>query len=112
MLGCTETVTVVHCNGTGYTATVFEGVSWFDRTQVRTEDRGLVFANAVKVRIPAASLGGAALPAVGDHLFRGALPAGETIGGPADLARYGARRIMAVGDNRRGALAHVAVIGQ
>lgn len=110
MLGCTETVTVVHCDGELYTASVFQGASWFDKTQVRTEDKGLVFANAVKVRIPAESIGTAALPRVGDHILRGALT--DAVNTPADLAKHGARKILAVGDNRRGQLAHVVVIGQ
>lgn len=110
MLGCTETVTIVHCDGESYTAVSFSGVSWFDKTQVKTEDKGLVFSNAVKVRIPAESIGTAPLPQVGDHILRGVLS--DAIYTPADLAKHGARKIMAVGDNRRGGLAHVVVIGQ
>lgn len=112
MLGCTETVTIVHCDGESYKAVSFSAASWFDKTQVKTEDKGLVFSNAVNVRIPAESIGAAALPQVGDHIIRGALPGGAAIERPADLAGYGARKIMAVGDNRRGGLAHVVVIGQ
>lgn len=110
MLGGTETVTVIHCDGEMYTAASYSGASWFDKTQIRTEDKGLVFSNAVKVRIPAQSIGAAALPQVGDHILRGA--PSDAICTPADLAKHGARKVMAVGDNRRGRLRHVVVIGQ
>ncbi len=112
MLGCNETVTVVKCDGEAYTATVFEGVSWFDKTQVKTENSGLVFANAVRVRIPADAQEGKPLPAVGDHIIRGGLPEGTVIRTPAELAAYHPRKVMAVGDNRRGGLPHVTVTGQ
>lgn len=112
MLACNETVTVVRYDddAEAYIATEFVGVSWFDKTQVKLEDKGLVFANAVKVRIPADVLGDKELPSVGDHVFLGA-PDGE-ITTPAQLAAYHPRKIMAVGDNRRGGLPHVVVIGQ
>lgn len=111
MLACDETITLVKYDGERYTPYVISGVSWFDKTQVKLEDRGLVFANAVKVRIPEESLGDV-LPEVGDHIFRGVLSDDEVLQKPADLARHHARKVMAVGDNRRGRLAHLAVIGQ
>lgn len=111
MVGCTETVTLVKCDGEVYTATVIEGVSWFDKVQVKLESAGLVFANATKVRIPADSIP-AVLPETGDQLIRGTLPLGLTVEKPADLAPYHPRKIMAVGDNRRGRLAHLAVVCQ
>lgn len=60
--------------------------------------------------IASESIGTAALPQVGDHILRGALT--DAVNTPADLAKHGARKILAVGDNRRGQLAHVVVIGQ
>lgn len=111
MLACNETITLVKFDGEHYISHVIPGVSWFDKTQVKLEDRGLVFANAVKVRIPAERVG-ETLPEVGDHIFRGELSDSETLEKPADLARYHARKVMAVGDNRRGQLAHLVVIGQ
>ena len=65
------------------------------------------------VRIPAAVLkDGAPLPEVGDHIVHGALPDGTALERPADLARLHARKVMAVADNRRGGIPHVAVVGQ
>ena len=113
MLACTDAVTLVKCDGETYTATVIDGVSWYDKTQVRAEGTGLVFSNAVKVRIPAAVIpANAPLPEVGDHLIHGKLPLGFTMERPADLAPFHPRKVMAVADNRRGGLPHVVVIGQ
>ena len=113
MLACTETITLVKYTGEDYTTSTFAGVSWFDKVKVKLSDKGLAFANAVQVRIPAGSIApGAPLPEVGDHLFLGTLPEGTTIERPADLAACHARKVMAVGDNRRGRLSHVAVVGQ
>ena len=113
MLCANETVTVIRCDGEVYTATLYSGASWFEKTGVVLADKGLVSENSVRVRIPAASFpSGAALPVAGDHILRGALPFGRTVQSPADLAVLGARRIMAVGDNRRGGIPHVAVIAE
>lgn len=113
MLACDETITLVKCDGETYTTTTFVGVSWFDKTQVKVEGTGQVFANAVKVRIPAAVITEAApLPEVGDHILRGEIPAGTKLEKPADLAPFHPRKVMAVADNRRGGLPHVAVMGQ
>lgn len=113
MLYCNDTVTLIKYDGEGYTVSTLSGVSWYDRTQVKTENAGLVYANSVKVRIPTAALkDGAPLPEVGDHIVHGALPDGVTIERPADLARLHARKVMAVADNRRGGIPHVAVVGQ
>lgn len=111
MVGCTETVTLVKCDGEVYTATVIEGVSWFDKVQVKLESTGLVFANATKVRIPAASIP-AVLPEVKDQIIRGRLPLGLVVEKPADLAPFNPRKVMAVGDNRRGRLGHLVVVCQ
>jgi hypothetical protein len=113
MLLCEDTVTIIRCDGMTYTAAELRGVSWFDKTQVKLEDSGLAFANAVKVRIPAQALSPDGLfPQVGDSIVRGSLPAGTVVEKPADLAALHPRKIMTVGDNRRGGLPHVVVIGQ
>ena len=109
MLACDKTVTLVKCDGEAYTTTVIEGVSWFDKVQVKLESTGLVFANATKVRIPAASIP-ATLPGAGDILILGEVTTALTK--PADLAPYRHVKIMAVGDNRRGRMPHLAVVGQ
>lgn len=113
MLACTEAITVVRCDGEGYRTFAIAGVSWYDKTRVRAEGTGLAFDSAVLIRIPAAAIApDTVLPEVGDHVFRGLLPAGKTIEGPADLAARCARKVMAVGDNRRGRPPHVAVMGK
>ena len=110
MLACTDTITVIKCDGEFYTVAVYVGVSWYDKAKVKLENTGLVFANATRIRIPAASLPiSGVLPEVGDQVIRGRLPLDADIRTPADLAPYKPRRIMAVGDNRRGGLPHVAV---
>lgn len=113
MLVCDDAITLVKCDGETYTATVIDGVSWYDKTQVKVEGSGLVFSNAVKIRIPASVIPDSApLPEVGDHLIHGLLPLGTTLERPADLAPFHPRKVMAVADNRRGGLPHVAVVGQ
>lgn len=113
MLYCNDVITLIKYDGEGYTVSTLSGVSWYDRTQVKTENAGLVYANSVKVRIPAAVLkDGAPLPEVGDHIVHGALPDGTALERPADLARLHARKVMAVADNRRSGIPHVAVVGQ
>ena len=77
------------------------------------ESTGLVFSNAVKVRIPASAIvDNVPLPEVGDHLIHGLLPVGTVLERPADLAPFHPWKVMAVADNRRGGLPHVAVVGQ
>lgn len=113
MLACDDTITLVKCDGETYTATVIDGVSWYDKTQVKVEGTGLVFSNAVKVRIPASVISvNGPLPEVGDHIIRGLLPLGTVLERPADLGPFHPRKVMAVADNRRGGLPHVAVVGQ
>lgn len=109
MLACDKTVTLVKCDGEDYTTTVIHGVSWFDKTQVKLEGSGLVFANVTKVRIPAAAIP-ATLPEAGDNIVLGTITG--TVTKPADLAPYHPRKIMGVGDNRRGRLPHLVVVCQ
>ncbi len=113
MLACTETVTFIRrvsgADTDTYTTAVFSGVSWFDRTRVRAEDTGLVYDNAVQIRIPAALVGDF-FPDVGDAVVRGAVTG--TISRRSDLEAYSPRKVVAVGDDRRGGLPHVSVIGQ
>ncbi len=106
-----ELVTLIRCDGEHYTTVLYGSASWFEKTGIRPSDSGFVSENSVRVRIPnwAILLAGGGLPEVGDHILRGTLPAGCTIQSPADLAALGARRILAVGDDRRGRMPHVAV---
>ena len=113
MLECNQTITLIKCDGEAYTGQVFDGVSWYDKTKVRVEGAGLVFANATSIRIPAAAIAPTALlPKVGDQVIHGRLPLDFTVERPADLAPYHPRKVVAVADNRRGGLPHVAVVGQ
>ncbi len=111
MLMCNETVTVVRGTGQGYTVQTYEGASWYDKTIVSVQNNGLAYANMVKVRLPEAVLEGAQmLPEVGDHIVRGAVESvPET---PAELAAYSPRKIIRVGDNRRGKFPHLEVEGK
>ncbi len=113
MLACTETVTFVRLvkgvDADTYETAEISGVSWFNKTRIRTENNGVVYNNAVQIRIPAARVS-AFLPAVGDFVVHGSISG--SIEKRSDLEPYKPRKVMAVGDNRRGGLPHVAVIGQ
>lgn len=109
MLACTDTMTLIKCDGETYTTAVISGVSWYDKTQVKVEDSGLVYANTVKVRIPQESLGNL-LPEVGDHIVLGEIK--TALNKPADLAAYHPRKVIGVGNNLRGRLAHLLVVGE
>lgn len=111
MLACNETVTLIHCDGESYTTAAIDGVSWYDKTQIKVDGAGLSFSNVVMVRIPVASVPDA-LPKVGDQIIKGKFPVDKMIECPADIAPYHPRKIMTVGDNRRGNLPHIVVIGQ
>lgn len=114
MLACTETVSFVRLvkgeDDDAYVITTIRGVSWFNKTRIKAEGTGVVYDNVVYVRIPASALPGGWLPAEGDHVFLGRPSGGITT--PAALAAYKPRKVLTVGDNRRGRLAHVAVIGK
>ena len=114
MLGCTETVTFVRLvkgeDDDAYEARTLSGVSWFNKTRIKAEGTGVVYDNVVYIRIPAKALPEDWLPAEGDHVFHGT--PGGSITTPAQLAAYKPRKVMTVGDNRRGRLPHVAVVGK
>ena len=109
MLQCSDTITVIHCDGERYTTTVIRGVSWYDKTQIKQESNGMAYANVVKIRIPEHALPDTRFM-VGDLVIRGTMAAAPT--SPADIAPYNPRKIMALGDNLRGGLPHVAVIAE
>lgn len=112
MLYCNDVITLIKYDGEGYTVSTLSGVSWYDRTQVKTENAGLVYANSVKVRIPAAVLkDGAPLPEVGDHIVHGAL---RTVQRSNVLPICTAARPQGDGcaDNRPRRHPSVAVVGQ
>ena len=88
MLECNQTITLIKCDGEAYTGQVFDGVSWYDKTKVRVEGAGLVFANATSIRIPAAAIAPTALlPKVGDQVIHGRLPLDFTVSAPLTSPR-------------------------
>ena len=109
MLACDKTVTFVRLNdsGEGYTCTTLQGVSWYAKTQIAVQDTGVVAANPVKIRIPADVLPESFMPRTGDFAVLGAVSAVEK---QADLKALTHAKVLGVGDNRRGRLAHVAVV--
>ena len=109
MLACDQTVTFVRCDGESYTLTPVSGVSWYDKTRIQTDGFGLVFGNSVMIRIPSEVVP-KELPKTGDQVILGTL---ETVPKtPAELAPFHPRRVMSVGDNRRGSRPHVVVAAQ
>ncbi len=112
MLYANETITLIKCDGENYTTNLLVGVSWFDKTKVAMEGPGLAFANVTTIRIPPACLPSGVSPEVGDQVVRGQLPPELTLEKPADLLPYHPRKVMSVGDNRRGGLPHWAVVCQ
>lgn len=111
MIGCTETVTLVHhvagINEDSYICTVMEGVSWFGKAGDAPSASGGEAPKAeYTVRIPANAVPDP-LPAPGDFLVRGVLMAYQ---GKHSLKGREYFRISRVGDNRRGRnLSHVVV---
>lgn len=110
MLACTETITLIRGSGIGYTCQSFSGCSWFNKTGVVEGSNGLTPSNTVSIRIPSAALAGVSiLPEPGDHVVKGTVISVAT---PAELAAYHPRKVLTVGDNRRGKFPHLAVIGK
>ncbi len=109
MLNCTETITLVRCDGQCYTTTEIFGVSWYDKSGGVMTDGGINPSNTLIIRIPADRLGDV-MPQTKDQVARGSVSG--TITAPADLKAYRPRTVMSVGDNRRGSLPHVVVTCQ
>lgn len=109
MLGCDKTVTVVRYAGEAYTKTILRGVSWHGKLKVALEARGLTGASLFTVRIPSITLPDGFYPQVGDVLVLGEVR--QEVTRPTDLEPWPHFKALAVGDNRRGELAHVVVSG-
>lgn len=99
MLACNETVTLVRCDGETYACTVIKGVSWFSKTKMSVQDKGLVAARVVIIRIPEANLPAGVMPKVDDFFVLGAV---EQVACRSDLNAYTYAVAVGVGDNRRG----------
>lgn len=110
MLGCTETVTVISKNkgidDDLYICKVFDGASWHSRVTISTSGDGAKPVNTYECRI----MGDIDIEVkTGDYVAKGIV---ESIEKPADLKNIDHFRITAVGDNRRGKLAHWRLSGQ
>lgn len=111
MIGCTETVTLVHhvagVNNDSYVCTVMDGVSWFGKLgDAPSAGNGEAPKTEYTVRIPSDAAPDP-LPVPGDLLVRGVL---TVYRGKDSLNGREYFRISRVGDNRRGKnLAHVVV---
>ena len=109
MLGCDKTVTLIHHEkgeDDNYICTVFENASWFKKITISTSGDGAKPANTYEARI----MDKEDIPAaLGDYIALGVV---EAVEAPSDLAEIDHFRITAIGDNRRGSLAHWRFSGQ
>lgn len=116
MFCCDETVTLVrHETGKNtdtFTCTVIAGASWYGKTVIQPPaqmgNKGVAFANVIKVRIPEENMPEGRVPQTGDYLVRGAM---EGVQSMTDFKEREYMKILSVGDNRRGRLRHWAVTG-
>ena len=110
MLECNNTVTIIHHNKEAdedlYTCTFFEGASWYKRNTIATSADGAKPVNTYEVRIMGTD---AIKVSVGDYVALGKIISVEK---PYDLKAVDHFRITAIGDNRRGHLAHWRLSGQ
>lgn len=110
MLGCTETVTLVHHikdDDDTYTCHTVKNASWFEKVTIATSADGAKPVNTYEVRLFVENLG--VEPSLGDYCVKGIV---KDIEAPADLKNERYFRITAIGDNTRGGLAHWRVSGQ
>lgn len=110
MLGCTETITLVHHikdDDDTYTCHTVNNASWYQKTTIATSADGAKPVNTFDVRIFDPILG--AEPSLGDYCVKGIV---KNIEKPSDLKNAVYFRITAISDNRRGGLPHWRVSGQ
>ena len=110
MLGCTETITLIHHikgDDDSYTCHTVNKASWFSKVTISTAADGAKPVNTFDVRIFDEFLG--VEPSLGDYVVKGIV---ESIEKPSDLKNKIYFRITAISDNRRGNLAHWRVSGQ
>ena len=112
MLACDQVITLVKHNagedGDTYSCYTIPEASWFATVSISTSGDGAKPGNSYTVRIPERNTPTGIVPAVGDYVARGII---TRVTRPADLAGMERFRITAVGDNRRGGLAHWKVSG-
>lgn len=109
MLGCDNTVTLIHHDRTSdddnYICTVFQNASWFKKNTITTDANGAKPVNTYESRIlTSADIN----VSPGDWLVLGEVSSVDTPSS-IELDKF---RITAIGDNRRGLLAHWRVSGQ
>lgn len=111
MLGCTETITLVHhiaeADGDRYVCHTVNNASWFSKITIATSADGAKPVNTFDVRIMEALEGH--IPELGDFCVKGII---EHVTKPADLKGRDYFRITAIGKNFRGVLSHWRVSGQ
>lgn len=110
MLACDKTVTLVKLDRDDqYSIQTIAGVSWYEKVKTAVQDKGMAYANEIKVRIPAERMPEGAAIEPKDVLVLGTM---ETVPQmPKDLQPYRRMTVAHVGDNRRGGLPHWAVFG-
>lgn len=109
MLGCTETITLVHHNKDDddtYTCTVVKNASWHSKTTITTDANGAKPVNTYDVRIMDVSI---SPPALKDYCVKGVV---ESVEKPSDINGLEHFRITAIGKNNRAPLPHWRVSGQ
>lgn len=109
MLGCDKTVTLVHhdreSDDDNYICTTFKNASWFKKNTITTSGDGAKPVNTYESRILTDEN---ITISPGDWLVLGEVSSVETPSS-IELDKF---RITAIGDNRRGFLAHWRVSGQ
>lgn len=110
MIECKNTITVIHHDKAGdadkYICMSYGQASWFKKLTISTSADGAKPVNTYDVRI----MGDMDIQVdMGDYVVLGTV---EGIEKPSDLKNIEHFRITAVGDNRRGSLAHWRLSGQ
>lgn len=110
MIGCDQTVTLVHhvrSEEDTYICHAVKDASWFARTTVATSGDGAKPVNSYEVRIFDGLEGH--VPDMGDYCVKGEINGVEK---PSDLKGKEYFRITSIGFNQRGILAHWRLSGQ
>lgn len=110
MLMCNQTVTLVHhvkgVDSDTYICTPYGNASWFKKRTISTDGDGAKPINTYETRI----MGNVEIfVSLGDYVVLGIVSSVEK---PSDLETLDHFRITAIGDNRRGGLAHWRLSGQ
>lgn len=110
MLGCTETITIVHHvkdDDDTYTCHTVNKASWFSKTTITTSAEGAKPVNTFDVRVLGDLKG--FIPSLGDYCVKGIVKGIET---PSNLKGLEYFRITSVGNNNRGNIPHWRLGGQ